>query len=161
MYVYMYVKSQLRVGQTTSALRLIMRSSKIMPLEQNPHQTVTPFCASAFQCMRAGFLCPKSDNFAFFIPGKIKMSFIWKDDFFCQTWHLLYGPLSEAKTHRVVNWLQLLNQLNFVWRHTMVFMQNSYQWCLRNVQLLRTTVNWCCWCFTAAIFSDVNTVFGF
>ena len=33
--------------------------------------------ASAFQYMRAGFLCPECDNFA-----KIKMSFIWKDDFF-------------------------------------------------------------------------------
>ena len=45
--------------------------------------------ASAFQCMRAGFLYPKSDNFACFIPAKIKMSFIWKDDFFCQNRHLL------------------------------------------------------------------------
>ena len=37
-----HVKSQLRGGQAISALRLIMRSSKaIMPLDQNPHQTVT------------------------------------------------------------------------------------------------------------------------
>ena len=27
-------------------------------------------------------------------------------------------------------------------------MQNSSQWCSRNVQLLRTTVNWCWWRFT-------------
>ena len=76
-------------------------------------------------------------------------------------------PLSKAKTHCMVNWLQLLNQLNFVWRYTKVLMQNSSQWCIRNVQLLRTAVNWCWWCFThtlsaiAAIFSAVRTVFGF
>ena len=37
-----------------------------MPLDQNPHQTVTRFIlgASAFQCMRVGFLCPKCENFA-------------------------------------------------------------------------------------------------
>ena len=40
--------------------------------------------ASAYQCMRAGVLCPNCDNFLFYIPTKIKMSFIWKDDFFCQ-----------------------------------------------------------------------------
>ena len=28
------------------------------------------------------------------------------------------------------------------------FIQNSSQWCLRKVQLLRKTVNWCCWRFT-------------
>ena len=56
--------------------------------------------ASAFQCMRAGFLCPKCDNFACLQPGKIKMSFIGKDDFFakigifCKS---IAEPLSEAK----------------------------------------------------------------
>ena len=55
---------------------------------------------------------------------------IWKDDFFftkigifCKS---IASPLSEAKTHWIVNWLQLLNQLNFVWRQTKVFMQNSF-----------------------------------
>ena len=38
--------------------------------------------ASAFQCMRAGCLCPKFDNFACLHTRQIKMSFIWKDDFF-------------------------------------------------------------------------------
>ena len=33
---------------------------------------------------------------------------------------LIAGPLSEAKTHWMVKWLQLLNQLNFVWSHTKV-----------------------------------------
>ena len=94
--------------------------------------------ASAFQCMRAVFLYPKYDNFA------------------C----LRYVPVSLS--HWMVNWLQLLNQLNFVWRHSKV--QNSSQWCLRNVQLLRTMVNWCWWhtlSVTVAIFSGVRTVFGF
>ena len=35
-----------------------------MPLDQNPHQTVTLLGASAFQRIRAGFLCHKCDNFA-------------------------------------------------------------------------------------------------
>ena len=48
---------------------------------------------------------------------------------FCKS---IANPLSKTKTHCMFNWLQLLNQLNFVWRHT-VFMQNSSQWCLPNV----------------------------
>ena len=39
--------------------------------------------ASTFQCKRVGFLCPKCDNFVcLYISAKIKMSLIWKDDFF-------------------------------------------------------------------------------
>ena len=104
-----------------------------------------------------------------YIPAKIKMSFIWKGDFFfakigifCKS---IADPPSEAKPHWMVNWLQFLNQLNFVWRHTKIFMHNSSLWCLRNVELLRTTVNWWWWCAshtlsaTAAIFSGVRTVF--
>ena len=48
-----------------------------------------------------------------YIPAKIIMSFIWKDDFFLEC-KSITGTLSEAKTHWMVNWLQLLNQLNFV-----------------------------------------------
>ena len=80
------------------------------------------------------------------------MSFFWKDDFFfdkidifCKS---IAGPVSDAKTHWMINWLQLLNQLNFVWRYIKVFKQNSSQLCLRNVQLLRTTLIWCWWRFT-------------
>ena len=97
------------------------------------------------------FCAPNATILLVYIPTKIKMSFIWKDDFFdkigifCKS---IAGQLCEAKPHWLVNWLQLLNQLNFVWRHTKVFMQNSSQCCLRNVQLLRTTVNWCWWSFT-------------
>ena len=35
-----------------------------MPVIQNPNQTVARFGCVGFQCMRAGFLCPKCDNFA-------------------------------------------------------------------------------------------------
>ena len=59
------------------------------------------------------------------------MSFICKDDIFCKigiSCKSIVGPISEAKTPWMVNRLQLLNQLNFVWRHTKVFMQNSSQW---------------------------------
>ena len=38
--------------------------------------------------------------------------------------------------------------MNFVWHHTKIFMQNLSQWCVRNVQLLRITMNWCWWRFT-------------
>ena len=121
-------------------------------------------------CVRV-FCAPNATILLVYISAKIKMSFhlkIWfffaKTTVFCK-W--IAGPLSEGKTHWMVNWLQLLNQLNFVWLHTKVFMQNSSQWCLRNVQN--------CWerqwidvdgashtfSSTAAIFSLVRTVFGF
>ena len=46
------------------------------------------------------------------------------------------GLLSEAKRHWMVNWLQFLNQFDFVWRQTKVFIQKASQCCLQNVQLL-------------------------
>ena len=42
------------------------------------------------------------------------MIFLAKIDIFCKS---TASPLSEAKTHWMVNWLQFLNQLYFVWRH--------------------------------------------
>ena len=35
-------------------------------------------------------------------------------------------------------------------------MQNSYEWCLQNLQLLRTTVNWCWWRFTHSLCHGSN-----
>ena len=75
-----------------------------------------------FQCIRAGFLCSKCDNFACFYTRQdqnelhLKRWFFFfvKIDIFCK---LIAGALSEAKTHWMVGWLQLPNQLNFVWRH--------------------------------------------
>ena len=51
-----------------------------------------------------------------------KTIFFSKIGIFCKS---IAGALSEANTHWMVNWLQLLNQLNFLWLHIKVFMQNS------------------------------------
>ena len=56
----------------------------------------------------------------------------------------------------MVNWLQLLNQLNFGGRHTKIFMQNTSQWWLQKVQLLRTAVNWCWWRITHTFCHNSN-----
>ena len=110
-----------------------------MPLDQNSHQTVTCLGVSAFQCMCA-FLCPKCDNFACLHSRQdqnelqVKRWFFAKIGIFCKS---IAGPLSEAKTHWVVNWLHLLKQLNFVSRHT--------------IQLLRTTVSGGTFCHSSNI----------
>ena len=123
-----------------------------MPLDQNSHQTVIRFGCIGFSIYACWFSVPIMRQFCLFTypprskwVSSEKKIFFAKIGIFCKS---ITGPFSEAKTHWMVNWLQLLNQLNFVWHHTKVFMQNSSQWCLRNVQLLRTTVNWCWWRFT-------------
>ena len=58
-----------------------------------------------------------------------KILFFAKIGIFCMS---IADPLTETKTHWMVNLLQLLNQLNFVWLHTKAFTQNSSQWCFRN-----------------------------
>ena len=68
----------------------------------------------------------------------IKMSFICKDDFFGQkpASFVSRSHVHIAKQKRIgwmVHWLQLLNQLDFIWRHIKDFMQNLSQWWLRNV----------------------------
>ena len=50
----------------------------IIPLDQNPHQTVTQ-CFNV--CVRV-FCAPKATILLVYIPAQIKMSFIWKDEFF-------------------------------------------------------------------------------
>ena len=114
--------------------------------------------------MRAGFLCPKCNNFASLhirqaqneLHLKRLFFFFAKIGIFCRSFA---GTLSEAKTYCMVNWRQLLKQLNIAWRHTKVFMQNSSQWCLRNNQLLRTTVNWC-WCHFTHTFCHNSNILG-
>ena len=71
------------------------------------------------------------------------------------------SPLSEAKTQWMVNWLQFLKQLNFVWRHTNVIqhvseMFNSWERRWIDVDGASHTLS-----ATAAIFSGAQTVFGF
>ena len=69
-------------------------------------------------CLRV-FYAPNATSLLVCIPAKIKIGFIWKDNFFffakigifCKS---IANPLSEAKSHWMDNWLQLLNQLTFV-----------------------------------------------
>ena len=75
-------------------------------------------------CMRV-FCAPKCDNFICLLTRQdqnvlhLKRWFFFSEIvIFCKS---IVGPLSEAKTHWMVNWLQLLNQLNFVWRYIKVF----------------------------------------
>ena len=80
-------------------------------------------------CVRV-FCAPNPTILFICTPAKIKiassenMIFFAKIGNFCRS---IAGPLSEGKTHLMVNWLQLLKQLNFVWRHTKIFMQNLSQ----------------------------------
>ena len=135
-----------------------------MPLDQNSHQTVTRFGRVGFSMYACGFSVSQMRQFCLFTypprskwASSEKMIFFAKIGVYCKS---IAGPLSEAITHWMVDWLQLLNQMNFVWRHTKVFMQYSYQWCLRNVQLLRTTANWCWWHFTHTL-SATAAIFWF
>ena len=54
-----------------------------MPLDQNPYLTVTCFgCVGSFNVKVRVFKCPNATILLVYIPPKIKMSFIWKDDFY-------------------------------------------------------------------------------
>ena len=105
-----------------------------MILDQNPHQAVT-----RFGCV--GFLCPKCDNSACSHTCQDQNELHLKRWFFlpksASSESRLQAHLAKRKR---IGWLQLLNQLNFVWHHAKVFISNSSHWCVRNVQLLRTTV---------------------
>ena len=77
------------------------------------------------------------------MSADIKMSFSWKDDF-------LFAKIG-------IFCKSIAGQMDFVWRHVAkIFMQNSSQWNLRNVQSLRTTVNWCWWLFTLTFCQGSN-----
>ena len=91
-----------------------------MPLDQNLHQTVTRFGCVGFSMYACEFPVPQMRQFSLFTyplrskwASSEKMIFFFaKVGIFCKS---IAGPLSEAKTYWVVNWLQLLNQLSFVW----------------------------------------------
>ena len=76
-----------------SNLLISKKNFPIIILDQNPHQTVTCFGCESFWgfnvCVRV--LCvPKATILFVCVPVKIKMSFIYKDDFFfCQNQDLL------------------------------------------------------------------------
>ena len=110
-----------------------------MPLDQNPHQTVTRYWSVGFSVYACGFSVPQMRQFCLFtypprskLALSRKMIFFPKIGIFCKS---IAGSLSEAKAHKMANWTQLLNPLGFICRHTKVFMQNSPQWRLPNVQL--------------------------
>ena len=73
-----------------------------MPLDQNKKKSVSLWMRRLFNvCVRA-FCAPNATILFVYIPAKIKMSFIWKDDFFfvkigifCKS---IAGPLREAYT---------------------------------------------------------------
>ena len=121
---------------------------------------------SAFQCMPAGFLCRKCDNFPCLHTRQDQNKLHLKDDCFCQIvifCRLIAGPLSEAKTHWMVNLLQLLNQLNFVGRHSKVFnakfvsmmspkcsiVENDGEWRFTHTFCHSSNIFGCPYCFLA------------
>ena len=55
------------------------KNGPIMPLDQNPHQTVTRVLRLFNVCVRV-FYASNETILLVYIPAKIKMSFIWKDD---------------------------------------------------------------------------------
>ena len=59
------------------------KNDPIMSLGQIPHQTVTRFKCVGFSMYAYGFSVPQNATILLvYMPDKIKMSFIWKDDFF-------------------------------------------------------------------------------
>ena len=77
---------------TASPCLFSKKNGLIMPLGQNPHQTVTRSGGVGLSMYACGFSVAQ-------MPAKIKMSFIWKDDFFakigifCKS---IAGPLVQA-----------------------------------------------------------------
>ena len=113
-----------------------------MPLDQNPHQTATRLGCVGFSMYPCGFSVPQMRQFCLYTyPPRSKWASFEKMFFF---------PKSISSVGQSQAYLPKRKRigLNFVWHHTKVFMQNSPQWYLRNVQLLRKTVNWCWWRFT-------------
>ena len=110
--------------------------------------------------------CLSCDNFACLHTHQDQNELHLKYDFFfakigifCKS---IAGLLSEAKTHWMVNWPQLLNQLNFVWGHTKVFVSTMSQKCSiaeNDGELILMASR--TFSATAAIFQGVRTVFSF
>ena len=96
-----------------------------MLLEQNPHQTEPRFRCVGFSMYACDFSVPQLQQFCLFTyaprskwaPSE-KMIFFAKIGIFCKS---IAGAISDAKSHWMINWPQFLNQLNFIWRHTKVF----------------------------------------
>ena len=75
---------------TASPSSFSKKNYPIIPLDQNPHQRLTRFGCVGFSMYACGFFCaPNATILLVYILAKIKMSFIWKDDFFWQNRYLL------------------------------------------------------------------------
>ena len=136
-----------------------------MPLDQNSHQTVARFGCVDFSMYACEFPVPQMRRFCLFtyLPrskwaSSVKMIFS-KIGIFCKS---ITGPLSEAKTHWMLNWLQLLKQLDFVLasyqglyaKFVLIFNCWERRWI--DVDGSSRTLS-----VTAAIFWGVRSVFGF
>ena len=65
------------------------KTGPIMPLDQNPHQTVTRFGCVGFSMYSFGFSVPQMRQFCMFTkPSRSKWAYL-KSWFFCQNRHLL------------------------------------------------------------------------
>ena len=81
----------------------------------------------------------------------------WLFSIICKS---ITGPLSEAKTLWMINWLQLLNQLDFVWRHIIILMMSPICATVENhgefMLMLRAQ---CTLSATASLFTGVRTIY--
>ena len=67
---------------TASPCLFSKKNCPIIPLDQNPHQTLTFWVQRLFNvCVRV-FCASNATILLVYISAKIKMSFIWKDDFY-------------------------------------------------------------------------------
>ena len=110
-------------------------------------------------CVRV-FCAPNTTILLVYIPTKIKMSFIWKDDFFLpKLASSVSWPQAHLAKRKCIGWSIGFNYwtnwtLYGVIRRSLC--KHSSQWCLRNVQLLRTTLNWWWWRFTPTFCHSSN-----
>ena len=69
------------------------------------------------------FCAPHATILLVYIPAKIKMSFIWKYDFFLpKSASFVSRSQAYLAKRKPIGWSIGFNQLNFVWRHTKVIM---------------------------------------
>lgn len=68
---------------------------------------------------------------------KVKMAFIVEDDFSIPSYtKAIFNPLSIVKSQRLVVIRQFLDQLDFIWLHTEVSLQNFAQGNAQNVDVV-------------------------
>ena len=139
-----------------------------MPLDQNPHQTVTRFRLFNV-CVRV-FCAPNATILLVYISAKINMSFMWKDDFILPK---LASSVSQSQGHlakrKRIGWSIGFNS----WTNWTLYGVLPRSLCKIRLNDVFEIFN--CWqrrwidvdgashtfSATAAIFSGVHTVFGF